>query len=90
MIMTDTPKSYDELVSDLQQLRDELRLQIHLGSKEAQDEYEKLEQKWDELMQEGQPLAEAVSDTAKNVGAAVDLAASELKQGYEKILDLLK
>ena len=88
--MTDTSKSYDELVSDLQQLRDELRLQIHLGSKEAQDEYEKLEQKWDELMQEGQPLAKAVSDTAENVGAAVELAAGELKQGYERIRDLLK
>ena len=88
--MTDTPKSYDELVTELQQLRDELRLQIHLGSKEAQDEYRKVEQKWDELMQEGQPLAEAVSDTASNVGAAVELAANELKQGYKKIWDLLK
>ena len=88
--MTDTPKPYDELVSELQQLRDELQLQIHLGSKEAQEEYEKLEQKWDELIQEGQPLANAVSDTAENVGAAVELAAGELKQGYEKIRDLLK
>ena len=88
--MTDTPNSYDEVVSELQKLRDELRLQIHLGSKEAQDEFEQLEQKWDELMQEGQPLAEAVSETAENVGAAVELAAGELKQGYEKIRDLLK
>ena len=88
--MTDTPKPYDEVVSELQQLRDELRVQIHLGSKEAQEEYEKLEQKWDELMQEGQPLADAVSETAENVGAAVELAAGELKQGYEKIRDLLK
>ena len=88
--MTNKPDSLSDLVNDMQQLRDELRVQIRLGSKEAQDEYEKLERKWDEMMKEGQPLAEAVSDTAKNVGAAAELAVDELKQGYEKIKDLLK
>lgn len=88
--MTDTPESRKELMNDLQQLRDELRLQIHLGSKDAQEEYEKLEQKWDELMRQGQPLSDAISDTAGNVGAAVELAADELKKGYENIRDLIK
>ena len=89
-IMTTTQDSFDDLLKDMQRLRDELKLQIHLGSKEAQDEYDKLERKWEEMMQEGQPLAEAISDTAENVGAAAELAADELKKGYERIRELLK
>ena len=88
--MTDAKESFDELVDNLKQLRDELRVQIHLGSKEAQDEYHELERKWDELMKEGQPFADAISDTAENVGTAAKLAADEMKKGYEKIRDLLK
>ena len=78
--MADSKGSIDEMIDSLKQLRDELRLKIHLGSKEAQDQYDALEQKWDQM----------VSDTARGVGAAAELAADELKSGYEKIRDLLK
>ena len=88
--MADTPTPLDELINDLQQLRDELRLQIHLGSKEAQDEFDKLEFKWEQMMKERQPLANVISDTAKNVETAAELAANEIKRGYERIRDLLK
>ena len=88
--MADSQNSFDEVMSNLRRLRDELRLQIHLGSKEAQDQFAKLERKWDEMMSEGKPVADVVSDTARGIGTAAELAADELKQGYEKIRDLLK
>ena len=40
---------FDDLVADLKQKRDELRLQIHLASKEAQEEWEELEEKMQEF-----------------------------------------
>jgi hypothetical protein len=88
--MADSKGSIDEMIDSLKRLRDELRLKIHLGSKEAQDQYDALEQKWDQMMKDSQPVKDAVSDTARGVGAAAELAADELKSGYEKIRDLLK
>ena len=88
--MADPKGSIDEMIDSLKQLRDELRLKIHLGSKEAQDQYDALEQKWDQMMKDSQPVKDAVSDTARGVGVAAELAADELKSGYEKIRDLLK
>ena len=88
--MADSKGSIDEMIDSLKQLRDELRLKIHLGSKEAQDQYDALEQKWDQMMKDSQPVKDAVSDTARGVGVAAELAVDELKGGYEKIRDLLK
>ena len=88
--MADPKGSIDEMIDSLKRLRDELRLKIHLGSKEAQDQYDALEQKWDQMMKDSQPVKDAVSDTARGVGVAAELAADELKSGYEKIRDLLK
>ena len=39
----------DKVLAELKQKRDELALQIHLGSKEAQDEWAALEKKWEKF-----------------------------------------
>jgi len=88
----------DELVSLIKRQRDELKLKIHLGKKDAQDEWNNLESKWKDVEQKTQPLTGAVQEAAstageqaKNVtGAALDLAAKELKAGYEKLRKLLE
>ena len=45
---------FDDLVADLKQKRDELRLKMHLASKEAQDEWEELEEKMQEFSSRAQ------------------------------------
>ena len=40
---------YDDIIEELKQKRDELRVQVHLASKEIKDEWEDLEQKMEEL-----------------------------------------
>ena len=42
----------DSLIDELKQAGDELRLQIHLSSRELQDEWAKLEPKWNEFLKE--------------------------------------
>lgn len=73
-------QSFDKIVADLKQLRDEARVKAHLGSMALKDEWGELEQRWESFE------ARAKLDrSAKDVGAALDLLASELKAAYERI-----
>ncbi len=69
-----------EFVEGLKRQRDELALQIHLGTMEAKQEWEKLEAKWDDFAARADldSSAEGISGALKNLG-------NELKQGYDRI-----
>ena len=83
-------RSWDEIIAKLTKEREELALKMHLGKKEAQAEWEKLEAKWKHLKTvKAPPVKEAAAETARGVGTAIELAAEELKKGYEKIRKLL-
>lgn len=87
--MSEHKERFEEMVSSLKQMRDELKVQIHLGKAEAKDEWEKLEEKWEELKVRGEPYAEAMEESAKGVGSALELVGAELKAGYERLKKLL-
>jgi len=87
--MPDFPENIDELLNDLKQLRDELKLQIHLGKAEAKDEWDKLEEKWQDLKDRSRDIGEATDESAQDVGTAMELVVDELKKGYERIRKLL-
>ncbi|MGI9223796.1 MAG: hypothetical protein ACR2QX_04910 [Woeseiaceae bacterium] len=76
---------FDDLMDELKQKRDELRLKIHLGSKEAQDEWEDLEKK----MQDFSSRAE-LGKTGEGLGEALGQLGNELKRGYQRIRDAIK
>ena len=76
---------FDDLVADLKQKRDELRLKIHLASKEVQEEWEELEEK----MQEFSSRAE-LGKTTEGIGDALGKVGQELKLGYKRIRDAIK
>ena len=69
-----------KIAEELKQKRDELKLQIHLGSKEAQQEWEKLEAKWDDFSAKAK-----LEESAESVGSALGLLGDELKQGYDRL-----
>ena len=83
--MSDSKSSLDKLVSEVKQQRDELKLQMHLASMEAKDEYERLSGKYDELSEQYDPVSNAVEETAENLIAALGLAAGELKHGFQRV-----
>jgi len=73
-------QNFDKIVADLKALRDQARVKAHLGAMEAQDEWQKLESKWENFE------ARAKLDrSARDVGAAPDLLGAELKAAYERI-----
>ena len=71
---------YDDMMAQLKQRRDELRLQMHLASKEMRDEWKELEEKMESFSQEAK-----LSETGAGVSHAMGQLGQELKQGYERI-----
>jgi hypothetical protein len=69
----------------LAQLRDELRLKLHLAKAEARTEWERLETKWKELQRKLPAIETASAETGKEIGAALKLLTKELTEGYERI-----
>jgi vacuolar-type H+-ATPase subunit D/Vma8 len=76
---------FEDLIADLKQKRDELRLKIHLASREAQDEWEELEEK----MQKFSSQAE-LGKTSEGVGDALGKLGEELKQGYKRVRNAIR
>jgi hypothetical protein len=82
---------WDEVLAKLRQERDELALKMHLGKKEAAAEWEKLEAKWHEIKAKNMtPMRDAADESSVGVGLALELAAEELKKGYERIRKLIQ
>ena len=83
---------FDDLIKELKQRRDELRVQIHLASKEIQDEWEGLEKKMDHFAGEAKKFAEdaKLEETGSGLGDALSNLGHELKLGYERIRDAMK
>ena len=76
---------FDDLIADLQQKRDELRVQIHLASKDIQDDWEELEDKMEDIAEKA-----GLEETSEGIGDAIELLGDELKNGYQRIRDAIK
>ena len=76
---------FDDLVADLKQKRDELRLKIHLASKEAQDEWDELEEKMEKFSSRAE-----LDKTGEGIGDALGKVGEELKLGYQRIRNAIK
>ncbi len=82
----------DEILEDLKQKRDELRVQIHLASKEVKDEWEELEEKMEDFSGKARQFADdaKLKETGAGIGDALSQLGSELKRGYERIKDAMQ
>jgi hypothetical protein len=67
-------------VEDLKRARDEIKLKIHLGSKEIQDEWSALEQRWSAFESKAE-----LDKSARDVSDAVKILGAELKDAFARI-----
>ena len=74
-----------ELISTLKQQRDELALKIHLAEMEAKDEFDRAQEKLDQVASDFEPLKGAVAESADNVWESLKLVAGEVKDSFERI-----
>lgn len=71
---------YDDFAARLKQKRDELKLQMHLASKEAEDEWEDLMKEWDKFVHRTQ-----LEKSVEEVGEAARELGTRLKSAFDRM-----
>ena len=95
----------ETILNEVVEARDVLKLQANLGKAEAKESFSELESKFDNLKAKSEKIAAAAGDTAEELRIAaelgidakskedldttLELAAEEIKKGYDKIKKLL-
>ena len=83
---------FDDMLEELKQKRDELRVQMNLASKEVKEEWDELEDKMEEFSAKAKKLAAdaKLKETGSGLGDALGQLGHEIKLGYERIRDAVK
>ena len=76
---------FDKLMDDLKRTRDELRLQLHLATREAEDEWGDLTREWDTFLTKAQfdKSSEEVGEAAKHLGMRMKEAYDRMKKAID-------
>ncbi|MDV6029966.1 MAG: hypothetical protein F9B45_07630 [Phycisphaera sp. RhM] len=82
---TPNSQAVANLIQGLKQDRDELKLKVHLGKMELQQDWQALQDKLDALNRRYDPLKEAVEETAEDVWDSLKLVGGEISEGFERI-----
>ena len=77
-------------LQDLERIRGELRVQLHLGGAEARDAWDKIERKWERVENELGRIGEQAKAPIDEIGNATRSLINEIKQGYNRVRDELK
>jgi cytochrome c556 len=82
----------DDILAELKQKRDELRVQMHLASKEIKEEWDELEEKMQDFSGKAKQFADdaKLQETGAGLGDALKKLGHEIKLGYDRVRDALK
>jgi precorrin-6B methylase 2 len=105
LVLSNKQINIDLLIDEATKLRDELALQVNLGSAEASDELEKLNNKYEIFKSKSKDIFEVAENSADELKIAgelginakdreelliaLELAAEEIKDGYKQITKIL-
>jgi len=79
----------NEEMETLRRLRDELRVQLNLASKEARERFSAAEKRWTELEARAHNVGRESKVAAGEVGEALRRLAHDVKQAYEHVREAL-
>ncbi|TQV71673.1 hypothetical protein FLL45_21305 [Aliikangiella marina] len=82
-------EDFESLIEKLKTERDELKLKLHLGSMEAKDEFEKAEEKWDDIKSKAKEIADDTKETSDEFIAKAKIVGEEVKEAYRRISERL-
>jgi seryl-tRNA synthetase len=77
------------MISKLEQERDELAVQIHLGKAEAKEEFESAKKKLAKMSQDLEPAKDAMKESAENVWSSLELVGGEILASFKRVRDSL-
>jgi CBS domain-containing protein len=81
---------YEDQLEELRRVRDELRVQLHLGRTEAQELWEKLEHRFAEAESHARAFARRAEEPLHDVADAARLLIDEIGSGYRRLRHLLR
>jgi hypothetical protein len=76
---------WQQVLTDLERERDELKLRIHLAKAEGRDEWARIDQKLDELRFRASAAGSEAKDAMDDVGEAAKKLADEIKAGLDRV-----
>lgn len=85
----DEKKRLRKLIDQLEQERDELKVKLGLAKLEAREEWQELERKLEGLKGRMKVLSDEAKEASEDVGAAVDVVAEEIKEGFNRLRKLM-
>jgi hypothetical protein len=87
--MADLHPRVQQLLSDLERQRDELRVKMHLAKADGREELAKLDEKLDQLRARAGRVTTEAQSAAGDIGDAAKVLASEIREGFERIRNAL-
>jgi len=87
--MSELANRLDQELEKLKEKRDELRVQLDLGKKDLHAAWEEAEEKWSHLEAQLHRLKREGEQAAEDIGEAADLLIGEIKQGFQRIRELI-
>lgn len=76
-------------LDDLRRMRDELRVQAHLGKREMRGRWESLERTFETLESKAKRASRAAEEPLHQVEQDVRKLATDLREGYRQIRDAI-
>ena len=83
------PGRFDAELETLARVRDELRVQLHLGKAEAKELWDQLEHRFVEAEARTKSVAEGAKEPIHEMGEAAQHLLEELRRGYQRLRKLL-
>lgn len=87
--MSDIKDQISSKVDDLRRIRDELRVQLDLGKKDAEDAWAGIEHKWQEVEGKLGVIEKEGLDAAKDIAAATEVLLDEIRDGFDRVRKLI-
>lgn len=73
-------QDFSKTMDDLKRAHDEIKLKVHLGTKDIQDEWTALENRWRSFERKAE-----IEKSANDVSKALRTLGSELKGAFERV-----
>ena len=83
-------KEFEDLLSTLNTQRDEIQLKLHLASMEVKQEFEGVENQWQQVKDKAADIADDSKEISEDVIATAKVVGEELQQAYQRISERLK
>lgn len=80
---------FESELNELRRVRDELRVQMHLGKAEAEELWEKLEKRFHRAEAEVKKVAGRAEEPLQDVAEAAELLLDEIRNGYRRLREML-